>query len=102
MAKLSKEQVEHIAKLARLEFTEEEKVKFQDQLSSILDYVEKLDEVDTTSVKPMSHVLDLENVTRDDVVCESMGSRDILLQDMPARDGDLLKVPPIFEQGPKI
>lgn len=102
MAKLSKEQVEHIAKLARLEFAEDEKAKFQDQLSSILDYVEKLQEVDTTGVQPMAHALDIKNVTRTDEIRACSCSRDTLLEDMPAREGNLLKVPPIFDQGPKI
>ncbi len=64
---ISKENIEHIASLARLSLTEEEKDLFGSQLSSILDYMEKLNELDTTDVEPTSHVLPLSNVMRDDV-----------------------------------
>jgi aspartyl-tRNA(Asn)/glutamyl-tRNA(Gln) amidotransferase subunit C len=63
---LSKEEVKHIAKLARLGLTEKEIEKFQKDLSSILDYVEKLKEVDVSDVRPTSHSMELENVMRKD------------------------------------
>jgi len=63
---ISKEEVKHIAKLARLGLTEEEIEKFQKELSAILDYIEKLKEVDIEGVEPMSHSIKLENVTRQD------------------------------------
>jgi aspartyl-tRNA(Asn)/glutamyl-tRNA(Gln) amidotransferase subunit C len=99
MAKLSKEEVEHIAELARLELTEEEKELFTGQLSSILEYVDKLSEVDTSKVDPKAYVLDVKNVTREDEIASPPHSHEILLNNMPSRKGDLLKVPPVFEQG---
>ena len=60
--------VEHVAKLARLELTEEEKEKFTRQLGDVLKYVEQMNEVDTTNVKPMAHAFDIVNVMRDDIV----------------------------------
>ena len=60
--------VEHVAQLARLELTEEEKVKFSSQLSSVIEYMNQLNEVDTTGVEPMAHPYPLGNVMREDVV----------------------------------
>lgn len=97
MAKLTKADVEHIAELARLHLTDEEKALFEEQLSSVLEYVAKLGEVDTSAVEPMAHALDLENVTRDDVVSCPPHSREVLLGDVPVREGDLVKVPAVFE-----
>jgi aspartyl-tRNA(Asn)/glutamyl-tRNA(Gln) amidotransferase subunit C len=64
--KLSKQQVEHVAKLARLGLTPKEVEKFQTQLSNILDYVEQLNEVDTDAVEPTAQVTGLQNVMRED------------------------------------
>ncbi len=65
--KITKQEVEHVARLARLELSEQEKETLTDQLSNILTYVEKLNELDTKGVEPTSHVLDINNVMRDDV-----------------------------------
>ncbi len=64
--KLSKEQVEHIAKLARLGLTEQENKKFRKELSSILDFVEQLNKAKTEKVEPTAQVTGLENVSRQD------------------------------------
>jgi aspartyl-tRNA(Asn)/glutamyl-tRNA(Gln) amidotransferase subunit C len=63
---LTKEEVKHIAKLARLALAEEEIEKFQKELSSILDYIEKLKEVDVAKVKPTAQSIEMENVMRSD------------------------------------
>jgi aspartyl-tRNA(Asn)/glutamyl-tRNA(Gln) amidotransferase subunit C len=60
-------EVEHIAKLARLNLTKQEKEKFQKELSLILDYIEKLKEVEVKEIKPTSHPFEIENITRKDV-----------------------------------
>lgn len=96
MAKLSKQEVEHIAELARLKLTDAEKEMFSEQLSSILEYVGKLQEVDTSQVDPQAYMLEVKNVTRNDEIASPSHSRPILLDDMPLREGDLLKVPPVF------
>ncbi len=70
--------VGHTAKLTSLPLTEEEKKKFEKQLSSILDYVNKLGEVDTKDVEPTSQVTGLENVTREDVATHSLPQEDVL------------------------
>lgn len=63
---ISKQEVEHIAKLARLGLTEKEIKKFQRELSKILDYIEKLKEVDISKVEPTSHSILVENIMRID------------------------------------
>ncbi len=65
---ISKKEVKHIAKLARLGLAEKEIEKFQKELSSVLDYIEKLKEVDISKVEPTSHPLRVENVMRKDEV----------------------------------
>jgi aspartyl-tRNA(Asn)/glutamyl-tRNA(Gln) amidotransferase subunit C len=64
---ISKEEVEHIAKLARLGLTEKEIERFQKELSAILNYIEKLKEVDISKVEPTSHSIEMENVMRGDI-----------------------------------
>jgi len=95
--KLTIEQVEHIAKLARLELKPEEKELFTRQLSSILEYVDKLSQVDTKGVEPLSHSIALENVLRpDEVRPASAETRRRLLENFPEKTEDLLKVQGVF------
>lgn len=96
--KLSKEEVEKIALLARLGLTEEEKEKFATQLSSILDYVEQLKEVKTDGVEPTAQVTGLENVMREDKIegCDKE-TRDKLIKLAPESEDDLIKARSVFE-----
>lgn len=94
--KISKEEVKHIAMLSRLEFNEEEIGVYQEQLSRILDYIEKLNEIDTTLVEPTSHVIELKNVFRDDNVKDSI-SRDEALKNAPDQTDKFFRVPKIIE-----
>ena len=93
---ISKENIEHIASLARLSLTEEEKELFGLQLSSILDYMEKLNELDTTDVEPTSHVLPLNNVMRDDISGPSIQREDALMN-APDHTDKFFRVPKIIE-----
>ncbi|MDD5251654.1 MAG: Asp-tRNA(Asn)/Glu-tRNA(Gln) amidotransferase subunit GatC [Patescibacteria group bacterium] len=94
---LTKQQVEHIANLARLELSEEEKARFEKQLSGILDYVSQLSQVATEGVEPLSHVSPVVNAWRaDEVVACTADERERLLEAFPERDGDLLKVKAVF------
>jgi aspartyl-tRNA(Asn)/glutamyl-tRNA(Gln) amidotransferase subunit C len=70
--RITKKQVEHMATLAKIELTEEEKQLFTKQLNEILDFFRKIDEVNTTDIPPTYHVTDLTNVFRDDVTRPSM------------------------------
>lgn len=94
--RISKENIEHIASLARLSLTEEEKDLFGSQLSSILNYMEKLNGLDTTDVEPTSHVLPLSNVMRDDVPQPSIPREDTLLN-APDHTDKFFRVPKIIE-----
>ena len=64
--KLTIEEVEHIAELARIGISEEEKVKLQEDLGSVLEYIDKLSKVDVSGVEPTAHITGLENETRED------------------------------------
>jgi len=94
--KISKQEVEHVAKLARLELSEQEKEKLTDQLSNILTYVETLNSVDTKGVEPTSHVLDIKNVMRDDVVLPGL-TQEQALANAPDKAAGHYKVPKIIE-----
>jgi aspartyl-tRNA(Asn)/glutamyl-tRNA(Gln) amidotransferase subunit C len=93
---LSREQVRHIALLARLELSEQEEAAFTEQLDHILQYFEKLSTLDTTSVEPTAHVVAIESAYRDDRVTNPLGPEE-LRANAPARDGDFFKVPKILE-----
>ncbi len=86
--------VEHVARLARLELTEEEKVKFSKQLGDVLGYVDEMNEVDTANVEPMSHAVEFSNVMREDVEIYEQ-TREELMSNAPDREGDFFKVPKI-------
>ncbi len=96
--KLRKKEVEKIAGLARLGLAEEEKDKFGDQLSSILDYVNKLNEVDTDEVPPTAQVTGLEDVSRPDRIssCDSETMKK-LIESAPLNEGGYIKVKGVFE-----
>jgi aspartyl-tRNA(Asn)/glutamyl-tRNA(Gln) amidotransferase subunit C len=94
---ITREDVEHVAELARLELTAAEKEQFIVQLNSILTYVEQLNELVTTDVDPTSHVLRMSNVFRDDVVRPSL-DRALVLQNAPEESHFFFKVPRIIEE----
>ncbi len=94
---LSKEEVEHIAKLARLGLSQEEIGKFQKELSSILDYFEKLKKVDVAKVEPMSHSVKLENVLRKDETIKDPAQEKLVKLAPQSQDG-YFKVKSIFKK----
>ncbi len=89
--------VDHIAKLAKLSFSEEEKEKFTEQFNQILSFMEKLNELDTSNVEPLSHVIELQNVLRDDNVKPSLPT-DEALKNAPAKDEKFFKVPKVIDR----
>jgi len=95
---LDKEQIKHIAKLARLELTEEELDKYGRQLSGVLDYIDQLKEVDTAGIEPTAQVTGLENVFREDKA-EGWLEDEIIkaLEDAPAKDERYIKVKRVIE-----
>ena len=94
--KITKNEVENVAHLARLDFSEEEKVKFTSQLNDILLYIEKLNQAETTGVEPMSHAIALQNAFRDDIVKDSL-SHDLSLSNAPEARGPFFRVPKVIE-----
>lgn len=93
---VSRDDVRHIAGLARLRFSDEEEAQMAEEMSRILDYVNTLNELDTSGVPPMSHVLDVHSVFRDDDI-ESRIDRDDALQSAPDDDGAFFRVPKVIE-----
>lgn len=92
------EQVRKVALLARLELSPEEEKQFTGQLSSILEYVEQLGELDTANVEPTTRAIEVSNITRDDALEPFAGRRDIL-GCAPDREDDFFKVPKILDEG---
>jgi aspartyl-tRNA(Asn)/glutamyl-tRNA(Gln) amidotransferase subunit C len=94
---LSREQVLHIARLARVGVEEDEVERFAHQLSDILDYFERLQAVDTTGIPPTAHTLPLHNVWRDDLN-EPCLDPETVLANAPLRDGDHFRVKAILDE----
>ena len=94
---LSREEVLHIAELAKLKLTEEEIQLYQEQLGRILEYFKKLEELDTTDVEPMAHVLDVSNVLRPDKPKPSVSQEEALANAPKQRDG-YFEVPQVIER----
>lgn len=89
--------VKKIAKLASLTLTPEEEIKFEKQLSDILQYVEKLNEVDVTGVTPTAQVTGLENVIRPDDITNEMLSQEQALSDTKSKHNGMFKVKALLE-----
>ncbi|HEX8323647.1 MAG TPA: Asp-tRNA(Asn)/Glu-tRNA(Gln) amidotransferase subunit GatC [Tepidisphaeraceae bacterium] len=92
---LTIDQVRHVAKLARLALPPEQLEKFSGQLSSILGYVEQLNQANVEGVEPMAHAVRLTNVLRDDVPTPALPT-ELALQNAPDTDGPFFKVPQIM------
>lgn len=95
--KIDEKQVRHVAKLARLDLTEDEVARFSTQLSAILGYVEKLNELNTNSVEPLAHCLPMHNVFREDVIIESLDTKPAL-RNAPQHFESFFKVPKILDE----
>ena len=89
--KISSREVEYVANLARLEVTDKEKEKFTAQLNDILLYIDKLNELDTKGVEPMSHAIAVTNAFREDKIVNSIGTENL----WPTRRmrGEFFRVP---------
>ena len=93
---ISDETIEYVGILAKLELSEEEKEQAKKDMGSMLDYIDKLGELDTSSVEPMSHVFPVENVFREDVVI-SGDMREELLSNAPGEKDGMFVVPRTFD-----
>jgi aspartyl-tRNA(Asn)/glutamyl-tRNA(Gln) amidotransferase subunit C len=88
--------IEHIAHLARLSLSDNEKEVFAGQLESVLSYMDKLNELDTSGVEPTSHVLDISNITREDALRPCLDRKDAL-SNAPEKTEKFYRVPKIIE-----
>lgn len=92
MSKLSRAEVLKLARLARLDLTDEEVEQFQEQLSEILQYVEQLQAVDISGLEPTNQVTGLTNVTREDEIRDYGYEPRDLLKNVPSKQDDMIKV----------
>ncbi|MGC8970948.1 MAG: Asp-tRNA(Asn)/Glu-tRNA(Gln) amidotransferase subunit GatC [bacterium] len=92
---LSIEEVIHIERLARLKLTDKEREMYRNQLNDVLNYAAKLDEIDTSNVPPMYHVLPVSNVLREDIPRENFSQREAL-SNAPLEEGGFFVIPPIL------
>lgn len=93
---ISDETIEYVGILAKLELSAEEKEQAKSDMGRMLDYIDKLGELDTTDVEPMSHVFPVENVFREDVVTNG-DERERLLSNAPQEKDGMFVVPKTFE-----
>lgn len=87
--------VKHVAILSRLGLNDDELQKYEEELNDVLNFMEKLNELDTQGIEPTSHVLDIYNVFRTDIIEKSLDLEDVLAN-APDRDDDCFKVPSIL------
>ena len=97
MTKIGLEQVDHVARLARLELSAADKERMRSELDGILSYIDKLRALDTRDVEPTSHAVPVTNVMRDDVERPSLPQED-MLANAPDRHRDMFRVPRIIEE----
>lgn len=93
---ISREEVEHVALLARLGLTDEELETFAGQLSAILDYMRIINQLETSEIPPTAQVIPLRNVMRDDIPRPSLPI-DEVLQNAPDREGSYFRIPPVLD-----
>ncbi|WP_100406220.1 Asp-tRNA(Asn)/Glu-tRNA(Gln) amidotransferase subunit GatC [Bacillus solitudinis] len=96
MSRISKDEVKHVANLARLAVTEEEVETFTKQLDAIISFAEQLNELDTEGVEPTTHVLDMKNVLREDKASEGLPLEDVL-KNAPDHEDGQIRVPSIMD-----
>ena len=94
--KITLKEVDQVAKLARLELSPEDMEKFTKQLNDILIYMEKLNELDLSEIKPTSHVLSIENIFREDILHTPLEIEESLAN-APKREGFFYQIPKIIE-----
>lgn len=93
---LSREEVQHVARLARLHLSDEELERMREQLDAILAYIDKLKELDVEGVEPTSHAVPLVDVMRDDELAPCL-PQETALANAPDRAGEFFRVPRIIE-----
>lgn len=100
MADLDKDTIKKLTELCRVDCTKEEQEAILFDLQRILQYIEQLQEIDTTGVAPCNHVLEMINVMREDIVGEVL-DREVFLNNAPSHIGGMIKVPPVLKSKEK-
>lgn len=95
--KITKETVDQVATLAKLSFTDSEKERIQEDLSKIIDFMEKINEVDTEGVEPLTHINESINVLREDEAIETI-TQEEALKNAPQKDSDYFKIPKVLNK----
>ncbi|MFW6111594.1 MAG: Asp-tRNA(Asn)/Glu-tRNA(Gln) amidotransferase subunit GatC [Candidatus Bipolaricaulota bacterium] len=94
---IDKESVKHVEDLAELRLTKSEREEMTEDLASIIDYIDKLGELDTEEVEPLRHILEVQNVLREDTEKENLSHEEVF-KNTPAREGNFFKVPPVIDR----
>ena len=94
---ITSEMIDRLAHLARLQFSEEEKKELKVDLERMIEFVEKLKEVDTAGVEPLLHITDAVNVLREDEIKQTITKQEVLLN-APLTDGNFFKVPKVIKK----
>lgn len=94
---ITKDNVKYVSTLARIEMSENELVNFTNQLDQILEYMKKLNELNTDNIQPTSHILDINNVTRKDELTDESLDNDKALEMAPDKENKFFKVPKVIE-----
>jgi len=94
--KIDRKEVEHVAQLARLQFDEAQLDMFMHQMNNILEYFDKLQDLDTSDIEPTSHAVVMNNIFRDDEE-EKLFNRNLMLENAPEKEKGCFKVPKIIE-----
>jgi len=94
---IDKESVKHVEDLAELSLTESEREELTEDLADIIDYVNKLQELDTEDVEPLRHILEVENVLREDEEKDKL-PREEVFKNAPATKGNFFQVPPVIDR----
>ena len=94
---IDKDSVKHVEDLAELSLTESEREELTDDLARIIDYVDKLSELDTEGVEPLRHILEVQNVMREDEKRETLDSEEVFCN-APAKSRGFFKVPPVIDR----
>lgn len=95
MEKINEQLIDQLAHLARLEFESQEKQKILNDLNRILDYIEQLNELDTTNIEPLIYLSPNQNILREDIVIETLKKEDAL-NNAPKKDSDYIRVPKVI------
>lgn len=94
---IDKESVKHVEDLAELNLTEAEREELTDDLAGIIDYVNKLQELDTEDVEPLRHILEVQNVLREDEKKNNLPRKEVF-KNAPAKEDNFFKVPPVIDK----